>query len=178
MLFAFITTFARYTFFMKKILLSILLLPLLAFSLHKFYVSSIRVEHNKQEQTVQITLRIFTDDLERAVNDSFKSDIVIDSEKDTEKIEELLHTYINNTFNVKINNELAALHYLGKEFYADMTYLYIEIEKVKDIGSIEIKDSMLMETFPDQKNIINLFINGVKKTFVLTVDNNLEKLIF
>ncbi len=40
--------------------------------------------------------------------------------------------------------------------------------KIEAVNSIEVKNNILMEKFPNQKNIIKLNINGVKKTFLLT----------
>jgi uncharacterized protein with ACT and thioredoxin-like domain len=79
-------------------------------------------------------------------------------------------------FSVKINDKNVTYHYLGKEYESDMAFIYIEVENVTSIQSIEIRDEMLFDVFPDQKNIIKLFINDTKKTFLLTPDKKFDQL--
>ena len=52
----------------------VLLIPLFAFTAHKYYVSSTKIEFKKESKTVQITMRIFIDDLQETINSSFSKD--------------------------------------------------------------------------------------------------------
>ncbi|MGB5362571.1 MAG: DUF6702 family protein, partial [Aureibaculum sp.] len=53
-------------------------------------------------------------------------------------------------------------------------YLYFEIENIQNLYSIGIQNNMLIEFFPEQKNIVKLNINKKKKSFILTSENDKE----
>lgn len=69
------------------------------------------------------------------------------------------------------------MNYLGKEYENDMVFLYVELPGIDAISSITVKDDMLMDVFEDQKNIINIFIGDIKKSFVFSTDKIQETLI-
>jgi hypothetical protein len=149
---------------------------MLAFSLHKFYISTIRVEYKPTNKTLQITMRIFIDDLQKTINKNFDKDYELALPNETKEVDSYIQQYITKMFSVKINDKNVTYHYLGKEYESDMAFIYIEVENVTSIQSIEIRDEMLFDVFPDQKNIIKLFINDTKKTFLLTPDKKFDQL--
>ena len=155
---------------MNKLKLSfiVFLIPLFAFTAHKYYVSSTKIEFKKESKTVQITMRIFIDDLQETINSTFSKDFELAVPNETGEIDHLIDKYISKKFEIIINDEQKKYSYLGKEYYNDEVYLYLELENVELINSIEIKNNMLMELFSDQQNIIKLHINNIKKTFLFT----------
>ena len=69
-------------------------------------------------------------------------------------------------------------NYLGKKYETEVVYLFAEIEDIPSIQSIEIKNRILMNTYPEQQNIIKLDINNKKKSFILTADSDKDLLNF
>ena len=90
----------------------------------------------------------------------------------------LISKYIEDNFYVAINSKNTSYSYLGKEYDNDIVYLYLEIANIKKIKSIEVTDTMLMDYFPNQKNIVKLKANDSKKTLFLTKDKNKESYTF
>jgi hypothetical protein len=54
--------------------------------------------------------------------------------------------------------------YLGKEAQLDATWCYLEIEKVGNVKKIEIENTLMLSEFEDQTNLVNLNIDGRKKS--------------
>ncbi|MDO9261999.1 MAG: hypothetical protein Q7U08_08670, partial [Flavobacteriaceae bacterium] len=54
-----------------KITLFFLAFMLMSFSVHKYYVSLTQIHHNEKDKSVEITLQVFTDDLELSLNNQF-----------------------------------------------------------------------------------------------------------
>ena len=152
-----------------KILLITLTIPLLAFTAHKYYISLIKVEYKKESKSVQITMRIFIDDLQEAINKTYDKNIELEMSDN----DELIFNYVKDNFLVNINNNKQSYLYLGKEYENDVIFLYLELKDIESIQAIEIKNRMLLDVFSEQKNIIKLHINNTKKTFLLT--NNKDK---
>ena len=158
-----------------KIGFIILLIPLLAFVSHKYYISSTKIEFKKESETVQITMHFFIDDLQETINSTYNKNIELALPNESKLIDSLIINYISKKFEVDLNGINRDFLYIGKEYQIDEIYLYLEIKNIDSINSIEVKNNMLMETFPDQQNIIQLYINNIKKTFLLTrqKDNDL-----
>lgn len=161
---------------LKRKYLIFLIIPLLAFTLHKYYISLTKVEYKEESNSVQITMRIFIDDLQEAINTTYHKNLELDEANKSNEIDTLIRKYISPKFKVTINKVESTYSYLGKEFENDVVYLYLEIKKIKMINAIEIKNDVLMELFSDQINIIKLKINGSKKTFLLTNQKDKELL--
>ena len=68
-----------------KIAVLIIVFPLISMTTaHKFYVSITKVEYIKEEKTLQIIAKIFTEDLEKTLRERYGADIHLDSKKETE----------------------------------------------------------------------------------------------
>ena len=48
----------------------LIFIPLLAFSVHKYYISLCEIEYVEEQKSIQITLGMFIDDLEVTLNKS------------------------------------------------------------------------------------------------------------
>jgi hypothetical protein len=146
--------------------------------LHKFYVSITQIDYVEEQESLQITSRIFIDDLEDLFRELYDKTIVLDVDQESEMVEFYIESYIKEKFNIKINGENVTMNYLGKEYENDIMFCYLEMENIKDINAIEISNKILFDKFDDQKNIIRLKINNKNKSFVLTQDEQIGLLNF
>lgn len=162
----------------SKVFSILLLIPLLAFSAHKFYLSLINVEYKAEQETIQITMRVFIDDLQKVINETNDTFIELGVKDEVKDSNNLINNYIGNNFKVIIDSKETAFKYLGKEYDNDIVFLYLEVTDVKKINTIEIQNTMLMDYFSTQKNIIKLNINDKKKTFLLTKEHNKDSYTF
>ena len=161
-----------------KIGLIILLIPLFAFTAHKYYISSTKIEYKKESKTIQITMRFFIDDLQETINSTYSRDVELALPNEPEEIDSLIINYVSKKLEFIINSNKKAYSFIGKKYNNDEIYIYLEIENIEFINTIEIKNSMLMEIFPEQQNIIKLYINDAKKTFLLTKQKDKDLLKF
>jgi len=159
---------------LKKSLL-ILLLPLVAFTVaHKFYVSVTNVGYSEKDAAIQITTRIFIDDLEAVLKERYGVELKLASENESEKATEFIEKYLRAKFLVTINDEEKEYRLLGKKYDNDLVIFYIEIaetdlEKVQSIG---IQNEILTDLYEEQQNILHFKIKDKKKSFVLVRDSN------
>ena len=79
----------------KKRTIILLLFPLLISSTaHKFYVSTTTVEFVKEKEVIQIITKIFTEDIEQALQARYSPTVSLDSKKETETDVVLLKKYL------------------------------------------------------------------------------------
>ena len=151
---------------LRFLFLGFLILIAAGFS-HKFYVSLVQLEFNSENEALEITMKIFTDDLEYAISGSQLS-YGLGTATEPPQSDSILFEYVQNNFDLKINGQEYAPIYIGKEVEMDVTWIYIEVEGIEAINSIEVTDLMLTELFDDQVNLINLKYLGQKKGLLLS----------
>ncbi len=156
-----------------KIFLVILMLPLLAYTTaHKFYVTVTQVNYIKEKQSVQIISRIFIDDFEELIRQRYDEDITLDASKEEMQIDFYIERYLQEKMQIKINDSIKKLVFIGKEYEDDIIYCYLEIENIKAIKSFEITNQILFDLFEEQQNIVKTNINSKNKSFILISQND------
>ena len=60
--------------------------------LHDYFVSNTEVDYINEKKLLQITIRVFTDDIEEMIRDR-NSKLKIDPDSDSEKINQILNQY-------------------------------------------------------------------------------------
>jgi len=163
---------------MKKYLFILIIPFFIAFTAHKYYLSLTKIEYVAASKSVQITARIFIDDLETALNKKYNKSFELDTNQELKDTDESIKKYISKHLNIKINNNLTPFNYLGKKYETDVVYIFAEIENISAIKSIEVQNRVLMNEFSEQQNIIKLNINNKKKSFILTEDSDKDLLKF
>ncbi|MFN6380593.1 MAG: DUF6702 family protein [Flavobacteriales bacterium] len=152
---------------MKNLLWILALVALSSWAPHKFYVSNNIVEYNPRTQLYEVTCKIFTDDLERALAPDGTS-LFLGSEKEKNDVNWLIQEYIEKKFKIKINDKPIQFKYVGKEVDPELTHLYFEFAYVDMPNTVTVENTVLFEHFEDQKNIIDLRLNGWNYTMFLT----------
>ena len=136
--------------------------------LHKFYVSVTQIDYVPNKKRIEITSRIFIDDLEKALNKKYKTKLNITSTNEISEAEEYIKAYIKEKIKISINKKPQVIEYLTKEVEGDVIIIYTKIAISKKINTFEVYNSLLTETFQDQQNIVHTNINSNKKSFLLT----------
>lgn len=162
----------------KKYIFLLLIIPLLSFTIHKYYISLTKIDYIKESKSVQITMRIFIDDLESTLNKINNKSFELDTKSELEDANIFIEKYLLKQFEVNINGTIRNYKYLGKKYENDVVFLFAEIENITVINSIEIRNRVLMDVFSEQQNIIKLNINNNKKSFILTSNDDKDLLKF
>lgn len=162
--------YIMFTKFSKLIVLFFLIISLSSFSAtHKYYVSVTQVEYSKENKSIQIILRLFTDDIENVLRERYDEDIILGESKDNAKTNDsYIQKYLNSKLNIKVNENKAHLTFIGKEVNVDITRCFLEIENINEIKSFEISNKLLFDLFEEQQNIVKLNINSKQKSYILT----------
>lgn len=154
----------------------LLIVPMLAFGIHKHYISLTKIDFKKEKKVVQVTMKFFLDDIELALENRLQQPMELSTSDENKLADKYLETYIKQKFKIWINNEEISYTYLGKEYEHNDVFFYLEVENIEEITSIEIENSMLFETFGEQQNYVKLDIEGIQKTLILVKANAKEML--
>ncbi len=160
---------------MKKIIqnsvLVLLFVLLTSMSVHKFYVAIYQINHAKEKKMLQITARLFIDDINEAIEKKYNKKSYLASEKETPDQVELLKKYLSEKFIIKVNGQQKSIIFLSKETEDNVLICYLKIVDVTKITSLEVENSIIMENHFEQQNIIQANFNGSKHSLLLTSEN-------
>ena len=157
----------------KKIAFLVLVaLPLLAFTAHKYYFSVTQADYDKDSHSLKIVTRIFYDDLEKVFQERYDTSIKVDASYDQKKLDAYIKDYFSKKFLVSVNGKQMPLHYLGHKDEVDYVVCFIEVENITSLQAISIENTLLMDMFPEQKNVVHLNLGSQKKSFLLTRDSD------
>ena len=158
----------------KSIVYTILFLAIFSlssFSIHNFYVSIYQINYVPDKKMLQITSRIFIDDLNDILKLKYGQKTHIGETNETPEDLVLMKKYITDNFWIKINGQQKKINYLSKELEGNVVICYYNVKEISKIKTFEIQNTTLFDLNSDQQNIIQTTIYGKKQSLLLTVDN-------
>ncbi|TAD86333.1 MAG: hypothetical protein EAY75_08765 [Bacteroidetes bacterium] len=156
-----------------------LLLPWMFLLLHPFYVSVVSINQNTVEKSLEVSVRIFTEDLEQTLRMQNPTETV-DLIKLTNgpKMDSLISRYIRLKLQLQTGNRSLHLQYVGFERIEESVWCYFEVVNVPTIKQLRIKNSMLYEFKKEQFNMHHVAIGGQRKSYKLSNPENQFELNF
>ncbi len=147
--------------------------------LHPIHLSVSEINYSDKDKALQITSRIFLDDLELSIRNQRKQpDLDLLEPGPGLTTEQLISEYVIKRFSVKLDGKAQKLNFLGFEREDPAVICYIEIENVKKFKTIEVKNEVIMETHDDQSNLIHVTYKGPVKSLRLIRDKSADVLTF
>ncbi len=135
--------------------------------IHPFFVSVIEVNHNAKEATVEVSVRIFSTDLEKTLQKYTSAKLDILKPADNAFLDKQISTYIGNTLHFKINGQPVTLNYIGHEIQQESVWSYFEVPKIADMKKLEVDCSLLYDFEKSQSNIFHVKSRNQDKSFKL-----------
>lgn len=123
---------------------------------HAFYVSVCEIYHNPKNLTLEISMKIFADDLELAIQKSGKEDFTILENSNKVEVESEIEKYLEDKLVIDVNSKTTHKTLIGYELENDALICYVEIKGVKDLKHIKIRNSIITEVYADQINLTHL----------------------
>lgn len=155
------------------------LLLWLASLLHPIHLSVTEISQSEKDKALEITSRIFIDDLELSIQKEIKDEALdLLKPENGKTTDQLVATYLLNHLKVKVDGKAQALKYLGHEIEDLALISYIEISNIKKLKSIEVFNDVLMETHRDQSNLVHVSYVGKMKSVRLVWEKPKETVLF
>jgi hypothetical protein len=132
--------------------------------MHPFYVSVTEINHNAANATIEISCKMFTDDLENTLRNTYKTKIDLTQPKDQQQLEKLMFDYLQKHLQMKVNGKAAVMSFVGFEIESESAWCYLEIKQLPEVKRLEITNALLYESFNSQISIIHAMVGGVRKS--------------
>lgn len=146
--------------------------------LHPFHISMTEIKYNSGKKMLEISEKIFWDDLEVELNDYSKKKINFLKPTNKEELNKLVEKYILEHTEIIINDKKVVLNYLGYEIEEEVVWIYVESSNIPTPKTAQIKNGVLFKSFPGQQNIINFYKEKSPKSLRLIGNQIQEKITF
>ena len=154
----------------KNLFIGIILLVFSSFNhlKHPFYISVIDIKQDAKQHNLNISVKLFTNDIEDALKKTTAEKIDLLNPKNKPEMEVELFNYIKQRFSINVNLKPTTLNFIGYEREEDAVWVYLEIKKINQPKVLKINTKLLYDFLPQQTNIVHAEINGVKKSSKVT----------
>jgi hypothetical protein len=167
---------------MKKTLiylfLGIFFLSLTSFGFHKFYVAVYQINYAPEKEMLQITARIFVDDVNKALEKKYNKKCYVGTEKESTEDLAFLKKYLSEHFTIKVNAQARVMSFLSKEVEGDVLICYLRIKDVSKLKSLEVHNAVLVDWDSEQQNITHFTVLGDKQSVLFTASSTEKMLKF
>jgi hypothetical protein len=154
----------------RYILLITFIATLTSAGVHKYYVSVWQFDHKPDKERLEITGRIFIDDLEKMLKTKYGKTFNLATDKELPETTATIQKYLADKISVKVNGKLQTLSWLARETDDDILVCYLTVPAPKKLTSIEVRNTVLQEIFREQQNMVHTTVNGERRTLLLTYD--------
>lgn len=148
------------------------ILLLITFFFHPVHVSVTNIEYMESEKRFEVSFKIFYDDFETIISDKYNVQLHLGTEKGLENEDIYFLMYIKERFQLFADGELLDPGFKSRRMNDDSIWLYFYFERITPAKKIEVRNSLMMDLFPDQKNLVIFKSKGLEKGYILKSKND------
>jgi hypothetical protein len=156
---------------LKKLFFLIFLLAshfIFASKNHPFHTSVTEIVFNEKEQLWEVSIRLFQDDLEAGLSAFQGKKFQFQTSVD---VDDVLAKYIKSHVGFQVNMKLQTPYrYIGFEPQKDVIWVYLEIPTQQQLTGVYFQNSLLVDVFPDQTNLLHVARLDKKKSYLFKKD--------
>jgi len=131
---------------------------------HPFFVSVTEINHNARTQSVEVSCRMFYDDLEHALEKDYKQPLDIVKPANKAVLNKLISEYVKKHLSIKADGKPLNLSYVGYEIQEDGAWAYFEVKGVQNVKNIQVHDDILNAQHEEQINMLHVIVGGQRKS--------------
>tara|TARA_B100000768_G_scaffold179030_1_gene195899 strand:- start:163 stop:675 length:513 start_codon:yes stop_codon:yes gene_type:complete len=158
------------------------LIGTLFFSFHDFHVTHTTFHYNDESKSMEITIKVAIEDLEKSIENRYskKLDDLLDNQENKNS-EKLILEYFRNNLTFSEDKNTKVYQWVGKESSDNLhdIYLYFEIpnyNKNENVESITIKNTLFLDLYDYQTNIVLIELIDRKYNLTFAVDNDTQSI--
>ena len=131
------------------------------------------MQYNPAERAFEISVRVFTDDLEQGLSAMSGTKISLERGKQDALIEKYVRAHFAYT---NAQKQPKTFQYVGYETEADAQWIYLEMPHAEPFSGGTMRQNILTDLFDDQVNMVNIKYQGQKKTFVFRKNQTVQEI--
>ncbi len=153
--------------FIIKICLLIFIKSCIHFS-HPVHVSVTNVDYCPDDLKMEISIKVFKKDMQLLFAHLDQVNIDFEKMEEVEKNQERINSYFQNHFYID-NNDRCELIFKEVELDNEWIWFYYKIENIELKKEFEIANTILLDLYFDQKNMMIFSIEEIEKGYMFNL---------
>lgn len=131
---------------------------------HPFYVGITEIRIQPAEKQIQLSCRLFIDDLEDALRrlNGVPANLLVPA--DEALVHKLLSDYVLARVQIQVNGQPQQLAFIGYESDEEAAWIYFEGPLTETPGRVDVNNSLLYDFIPSQTNMIHCYLGTARKS--------------
>lgn len=146
--------------------------------LHPYYISMTDINYNNKAKSLEVSVRIFTDDFEKVLRQNCNCKVDLLKPQDKKAMSILINRYIQEHLQLKVNGEAKTLEFAGYQQEEESVWNYFQIKNMQQVKQIEMNNSLLHDLREEQINMLHVNINGKEQSNKLDYPNKILSMNF
>ncbi|WP_167619221.1 DUF6702 family protein [Maribellus sediminis] len=123
---------------------------------HPYYVSICQIEYNRETHALEISLKVFADDLLLGLEKAGHKEVFLGEERENPNTDSHINEYVHSKLKFEVNGNPVEYKFIGKELEDDVVWSYFEISNVEELKTIDVQCTLLTEIHETQSNVIQV----------------------
>ncbi len=145
--------------------------------MHPYYISMTEIEHDKTNNTLEISVRIFTDDLEKTIRKTYTGKVDLLNKNEKPNSEKLIRQYITKHLSLKADGKNLNMNFVGFESEEGSVWSYFECTNIFAIKKLEVSNTILYDYRDQEINFIHVKANTYNETIKLNYPDNYKEFV-
>ena len=126
---------------------------------HDYHVSKTNLRYVAERRQLQVEMHLFVEDIEEALHEEGKPYLDLGTDEQHPDGDRYLLEYLGRHFGIDWNGERLVTEIVGYEIEDDLhgMWIYLSADGLDAPTVIAVNNTLLTETYADQKNIVKFF---------------------
>jgi hypothetical protein len=143
--------------------------------LHTFHTSLMQAEFNDKEKTLEISIQVFSHDLETVLSKRAGKRVRLDKSSEAPA---LVLAYLSEAVNIRNREgQVKAFTWVGMEPQADAVWIYLESKMPEGLEGAQLRNRIFFDLLDDQVNRVHLKYEGKKADLVFRPGEDFKTII-
>lgn len=145
---------------------------------HEFHLSNSQLKYKQSKDVLELSVKIFIDDLETALAQRNVTGLHIGTEKESDDSARFIDEYLKDVIVINAEEDTLTSNFIGKELSEDLSaiWCYLKFDLNSNCQDLNVSNSLLTEIFDDQKNIFSFTTeDGRKEYFTFDARDKVKK---
>jgi hypothetical protein len=136
------------------------------------------IVHDQSDNTLEISVRIFTDDFEKTIRQTYPGKVDLLNKNERANSEKLIQQYITKHLFIKADSKNLNLQFVGFESEEGSIWSYFECPDISSMRSLEVNNTILYDYQEQQVNFIHIKAMGYEETTKLNYPDDYKQFTF
>lgn len=146
---------------------------------HPLYISVTEMNYNAADKNLEISCKIFADDLEKTLANNYKAKVDLTTPADKNEANRLVKEYVKSHLLLKVDNKPVLPEFVGFEKENDAIWSYFEVKNITAAPKkIDVVNSILYEAYDKEINLMHVTVGGERKSTRLNYPDKEASFLF